>query len=832
MCCRSFILRACSLGLYCALALAIISIHSVYADDDRASSASANRSDSLIRIEAFPTHIRLTDSSSSSQLVITGWTSQDQPVDLTHSCKFECQDSALVKQVGGRLTPLKNGASILKVSFEDLSVDVPIEVSNCELAKPVDFESDLLVALSKRNCNSGACHGSPSGKGGFRLSLRAFDAALDAETIVREDYGRRVNLIEPSNSLLVQKPLMKLSHGGGQLITESHPITELLLRWIAEGASTQLDSIPRIQSIAVYPKSKRILRAPNRSQQLSVIATFDDGSHRDYTTLASYTSSNSAAVSVSDSGLVTASRAAESTILVRVLEHVETVPLLFIDPQDDLQWPDVPQLNPIDQLVDSKLRQLNITPSPLCTDSEFLRRVSLDITGQLPSIELTKSFLADTNSDKRVRLINELLDSSDYAKFWALKWGDWLRITSKRIGEDSVFKYYRWIEHTLASNISYSEFAQALLSASGSTLSNPPANYYRAANDMHDCVETFSQVFLGSRMQCAKCHNHPFERWTQDNYYGLAAFFDRVQRKTSARPGEYFVWYANKGEVVQPRTNKTMQPWLPGIGSRPVADDADRRSILIDWLVSKDNPFFARVEVNRIWGELFARGIVDPVDDFRESNPASNVELLDWLSEDFKQSGFDRKHLIRTIMSSRTYQSSCETTDRNRDDQAYFSHQVPRLLGAEQLLDAIDSVTGVEEPLGDLPQHFKATQLPAPDLAKVDFLKVFGQPERSTVCACERTSESNLGMAIEFFNGSLIQKKLRDEKNRFRTAIQTGLNDAEILDELYLRAVCRRPNKEEIDIALKQIELRGDRAQGFEDVAWALLNTDEFLFQH
>ena len=405
-------------------------------------------------------------------------------------------------------------------------------------------------------------------------------------------------------------------------------------------------------------------------------------------------------------------------------------------------------------------------------------------------------------------------------------------MTGKSVGDEGVYKYNRWVEEAIRENMPYDEFAKALVTASGSTLSNPPANFYRTATDTNDCVETISQVFLGARLQCAKCHNHPFERWTQDNYYGLGAFFNRIQRKKTQRPGELFVYASTSGDVTQPRTGQLMKPWLPQVGSIDAANENDRRTDFAAWLVSPENPYFARIEANRIWSQLFSRGIVDPIDDFRDSNPPSNAPLLDALAKELVSNKFDRRHLLRVILNSRTYQASYRTNSFNQDDTRYFSHQEPRLLSAEQLLDAVNQTTGTQQTFGTLPPGTKATQLPAPDLVKVDFLKVFGQPERSTVCACERAEDSNLAMAIELFNGPMIYERLRDANNRFRKSLAAGVSLEDTVRELYLAALCRHPSEAELTTAVEHSKTRGDAASALEDICWALLNTDEFLFQH
>ena len=783
-------------------------------------------------IQVHPTEIELTGKSSKRQLVVTGYDAQKVPQDWTHEAVVSCLDESVAVVRDGVVYAKADGVTELVVQVGSLQVNVPVRVTAAEKHRNVAFESEVLVALSKQGCNSGACHGSPSGKGMFRLSLRGFDQKLDLLTLIREDFGRRVNRIQPEQSLLLQKPLMKVSHGGGKQIQPDDPAYHILRDWIAEGAKADPPEATRCVRLEVYPAQKRIMALEQGRQQLSVLAHFADGTSRDVTDIVVYESSDQTVAAVDGSGWVEAGSQGEAVVLVRFLEHIESVPFMFVQRKPGFEWESPPEANYIDELVNVKLKQIQYLPSETCSDSEFLRRVYLDVIGILPTVQESKDFLADTSDGKRAALVDQLLEREEYAKFWALKWGDLLKMTSQLVGKEGVHKYHRWVEEAFRTNMPYDKFAKQLLSADGSTLSNPPANFYRTATSMNDCVETVSQVFLGARLQCAKCHNHPFERWTQDNYYGLGAFFQRVQRRKTQRPGEMFVWSAATGEVTQPRTGQQMKPWLPVDGTVESVADGDRRDVFVDWLVNVENPYFARIEANRIWSECFARGIVEPIDDFRDSNPPANGPLLDALAQDFAQNGFDRKHLLRAILNSRTYQASYLANDSNREDQVYFSHQLPRLMSAEQLLDAINHATGLEETFTNLPVGMKATHLPAPDLVKLDFLKVFGQPERSTVCACERASDSNLGMAIELFNGSTIHKKLQQESNRFRTALKREVPLPEILDQLYLSAVCRLPTEFERNAAIAHCDKRETPADGLADVCWALLNTDEFIFQH
>ena len=785
-----------------------------------------------VRLEVYPEAIELNGAKDRRQLLVTGFDNAQSPRDWTRDVQLTSGDPQVAEVRGTTVFAKSNGETQIVVALGDERQQIPVRVSGMEQASRTAFESEVLVALSKQGCNSGACHGSPSGKGMFRLSLRAFDRKLDQWTLIREEFGRRVNPIDPDQSLLLLKPLMKTSHGGGKRLHPGDAAHAILRDWIAEGARADPPDAPRCVKLEVFPHAKRVLRLGTGPQQLAAVAHFSDGSRRDVTHLVAYESSNMQVGTVDQHGLVTPIERGETVILVRFLEHIESVPLMFVQPAPDFQWQAPPPNNYIDELVNAKLQQMQYLPSDTCTDAEFFRRVHLDVIGLLPSVDQTQAFLNDTRSDRRARLIDDLLQRDEFAKFWALKWGDLLMMTGQQAGDEGVYKYHRWVEESLRSNMPYDQFARQLITASGSTLANPPANFYRTASDRDACVETVSQIFLGARLQCAKCHNHPFERWTQDNYYALGAFFHRVQRRNTQRPGEMFIWTSDSGDVTQPRTGQQMTPWLPGQGDVAIDDQTDRRLAFAEWLTGPDNPYFAKMEANRIWAQFFARGIVDPIDDFRDSNPPTNEALLEALAKDFATHGFDRRHLIRTILNSRTYQASHRAHRSSREDRLYFSHQQPRMLDAEQLFDAINQTMGLQPSIGGLPTGTKATQLPAPDLVKIDFLKTFGQPERSTVCACERADDSNLGMAIELFNGSTIHEKLGDANNRFRQGLASGKFVPEIVAELYLASLCRLPSDTELRAAVDHCQQRGDAAAGLEDVCWALLNTDEFLFQH
>jgi hypothetical protein len=784
------------------------------------------------RIEVAPASFKLDGLRRKVQLVVTGVYADGTVQDLTRAAQYVSSNPAVASVENAVVRPHQDGSAEITISAGGQTAKATIEVAGQASPQPISFEYEMLAALSKQGCNMGPCHGSPSGKGGFRLSLRAFDPPLDKLTLIREDLGRRTNVLAPDESLLLVKPLMKVPHGGGLKLRKTDPAYALMRQWIAEGCKPDPDGALRCVKLEVLPPTGRVLKRPAHTQQLCVLAHFSDGTIRDVTDMACYSTSDSEVADVTSSGLVVGHNRGEAAIIVRYMEFIESCFLTFVKDIDGYQWPSPPANNYIDELVYAKLQQLKFLPSGLCSDEEFLRRVHLDVIGILPTVEETQHFLADADPAKRSKLIDALLQRPEYARFWALKWGDLLKMTSSQVGGEGVFKYHRWLQHSFERNVPYDQFVRELLSAQGSTLHSAPANFYRTSVDTNDCVETVAQVFLGARMQCAKCHNHPFERWTQDNYYGMAAFFHRVQRKKSVRPDEFLIYTTKSGEVTQPRTGKQMKPWLPLKGDVEPPPDADRREIFLAWLTSKDNPFFAKVEANRIWSHLFGRGIVEPNDDFRESNPPSNAALLEALARDFADHGFDRKHLLRTILNSRTYQADFRPNDFNKDDAKYFSHYQPRLLTAEQLLDAICAVTDLPEAFPNLPAGMKATQLPAPDLVKHEFLKIFGQPERQTVCQCERTTDSNLGMAIQFFNGPLIYGKLRDQNNRFRKLLAAGKPHPEIIEQLYLAAVCRKPSEKELAASMAHLASKSDPIVALEDICWAILNTNEFLFQH
>jgi hypothetical protein len=774
------------------------------------------------------------------QVVITGRYADNSVRDLTPFCdlSFEAADIAQAES-GGYIVPGKDGATTLLVHAGGQTVRIPVVVKNLDKHQPVSFRHEFIAALNVGGCNQGACHGTPSGKNGFRLSLRGYDPAADYLQLTRDVLGRRTDRLDPSASLILQKALAHVPHEGGLRFPPDSVPAQIFQSWLAEGLQADPADLPPLKGIEILPGS-RVLREPARCQQLAVRAHFGDGSVRDVTRLTVFSSSDNAVAEVSGSGLVEFQQSGEVAILCRYLDEMVTVRLTYLQPKEGFAWSHPPENNYVDQLVFSKLKMLTILPSDLCTDQEFVRRVYLDVCGILPRHEETQAFLASTEPGKRARLIDRLLERPEYADFWTLKWLDVLRSNRKTIQLKGIYVYQDWLRERIARNTGFDQIVRELLTASGSTFANPPANYYRVAHDPQNLAETTAQLFLGIRMQCAKCHNHPFERWTQDDYYSMAAFFarvkeakDRVEVGTGPQKvgGAEYVYLDRSGEVVQPRTGKVMAPKFMGGGVAAIPPGKDRRAVLADWLTRVDNPFFARSVANRIWFHVMGRGIVDPVDDFRDSNPSANDELLHALAKDFAGHQFDVKHLLRVLLNSRTYQLSAQTNDFNKDDNKYFSHAVTRLLTAEQLLDAICTATGVPEKFTGLPSGTRATQLPDGEVNHV-FLKTFGQPARELACECEREGDSNLAQALQLINGPTINDKVRNPNNRLGKLLAGKASDQEILASLYVATLSRPPIAGEVEASLEHVRKATDKRKAWEDVQWALLNSKEFLFRH
>ena len=715
-------------------------------------------------------------------------------------------------------------------------------------AEPVvRFDTEIMAVLSRAGCNSGPCHGNLNGKGGFKLSLRGENPAFDLLALTRDTLGRRIDRLRPADSLLLAKATMSVPHEGGFRFGRDSLEFDLLRRWIAQGAPATPSGLPQPVRLQVEPASA-VLYHPTDRVQLRVLGTFSDGSQRDLTRLACYEPSNLLVHVESDGLVVRKGTSGETSILVRYLDQQAVVSLAFVPERPGFTWREVPTHNAIDRLVFAKLRRLRVQPAELCSDGEFLRRVHLDTLGILPDVETTRRFLADPHADKRERLIDELLTRPEFADFWALKWSDLLRNEEKVLDARGVRLFHRWLRQAFIDNKPLNELARELIASRGSTYSQPAANYYRALRDPYTRAEATAQVFLGVRLQCARCHNHPFDRWTQTDYHRFAAFFPRVQYRILENnrrdkldkhefDGEQIVYLDRQTELTHPVTGEVLVPRFLG-DARPLPAQGDRLTALADWVANPDNPFFARVQANRIWAHLMGRGIVEPSDDFRDSNPPSNPELLDELARDFARD-FDVRRLVRTILRSRTYQLSARPDDSNRDEEANFARAIIRPLQAEQLLDAIGQVTAIRPRFPGLPAGTRAGQVPGVTVASrrnrladsERFLSVFGKPPRSLSCECERSDDNTLAQAFQLITGQLVNQLLTEPNNRLGQLVAAGRSNDQIVEELYLAALCRFPTSRERQFADQLIAKANDRRAALEDILWSLLNAKEFLLR-
>lgn len=717
--------------------------------------------------------------------------------------------------------------------------------------RPVSFVNDVEPILAKAGCNSGACHGAAAGKNGFKISLFGYDPAGDHRALTRDMLARRMDLADPEKSLILLKPTGQLAHEGGKRFAVGSGYYETLVRWIREGARSDVETAARLVKIEVAPEYQ-VFAKPGGVQPLRVTARYGDGSSREVAGDARYVSNNEMAAEVDERGVVKLARRGEAAIMVRYGDKIAVSRVVVLDPASDFAWNNPPAENYIDPLVFAKLRDMHIVPSELSTDGEFLRRVWLDVAGVPPAAEEVRRFLADKDPKKRARKIDELLDRPEYAEVWALKWADLLGIRSEDPGviataltPREVWKYYRWIRESFAANKPYDEFVRELVTAGGRTSTNAPAMYYRRYRDATELTENTTQLFLGIRLKCARCHDHPFEKWVQNDYYGMAAFFSQVKLK----PGGGFRDFAIYADAVAPQseqpTRKVMLgPRALGAGAVAVGAEEDARRKLAEWLTSAGNPWFARAFVNRVWSYYFGRGIIEPVDDLRASNPASNDKLLDALTRDFVEHRFDVKHLVRTILNSRTYQLSSRTNRWNADDAANFSHQAVRRLTAEQVVDALAQATGVPEdfttnvgdpgkPKIDFPAGYwvRAGQIPDAKVRSY-MLTIFGRPQRDDPCECERHQEVSMTQALHLINGDSVDRRLNHPKGWLAQTVGQVKDDGQLAEAVYLQALSRLPNEEELALGRKALAGQAERLRAAQDLMWALVNSREFLFNY
>ena len=719
----------------------------------------------------------------------------------------------------------------------------------CAAAAEVSFERDAMPMLSRAGCNAGACHGNLNGKGGLRLSLKGEDPIADLASLTRDMLGRRSDPHRPAESLLLLKATGKVPHEGGVRFAESSHEYVVLKAWIATGCRPDPAGGPALTNLSVTPTSTILVDADRF--RVTATAHFSDGSRRDVTNLATFEFTSVGVAHITPAGEVIREATGETVLLVRYLSQVKPVRIAFLPNRPIPDFTNVPANNAIDRLVFAQLKELRLKPAELAPDHVFLRRAFLDLTGILPTVAESRAFLADINPKKRELLIDALLERPEFAEYWAQKWSDLLRNEEKALDKKGVAVFYRWITAQIAADRPLNEFARDILSATGSTYANPPANFWRAVREPTARAEAVAQVFLGIRVGCARCHNHPFDRWTIDEYYGFSALFARIDYRVSENKkrddldkhefvGEQTVWQNRSGEVTNPRTKSPAKPVFLGAKAPDFGPDADRLGAVADWVASPTNPFFARAQVNRIWLHLMGRGLVDPNDDFRATNPPANPELLDYLAKDFAAGGFRLKRTIKQIMASRVYQLTA--TVRNSDtmgDDLHNSHASVLPLEAEQLLDSLSQVTGQPVRFSGYPLGLRANQVPAPPQSGrrgsegmgERFLKVFGKPDRLLTCECERNDDPGLLQAFQLITGELLNEMILDPENRLGKLLAAGKSDSEMLDEFYLAALCRLPNETEAKKMLAAITAAKDRRAAWEDVLWAIVNSKEFLLR-
>ncbi len=779
-----------------------------------------------------------------SQLIITAGLTSGRLQDLSGNVQYSVANEKVVNVTkDGRVIPVGNGSTTISAKFLDKSVTVSVSAAHIGENLPINFGNQVVPVFTKLGCNSGGCHGKASGQNGFKLSLLGFDPELDYNALVKEARGRRLFPAAPDHSLLLLKATGTIAHGGGKKMDKNSDEYKIVRRWIAAGMPFGSDKDPTVAGITVYPEH-RIMTRQNR-QQFAVYAKYTDGTIEDVTRRAQYDSNDQEIATVDPSGLVrTLSMSGEAAIMARYQGHVSvfraTVPLGGNTPKYNF-----PIQTVVDQYTLKKWQQLGLAPSKLCTDDQFIRRLSLDIAGTMPTPEEVMQFVADKDPKKRDKLVDRLLESPEYSYFFANKWADILRV--KRRGQpdraEGTFAFHDWIRDAIARDMPFSDFAGAILAASGSEERNPPTVWYKELTNPEQFVDDTAQVFLGLRIACANCHHHPYEKWSQDDYWGMAAFFGKVVRKNIAVPGrqnqqnQRVIVYtkANSGNVINKRTHKAaIAKPLDGEALTSLAKDQDPRQNLVAWMTDPKNPFFARAVANRYWAHFFGRGIVDPLDDMRVTNPPSNRELLDALAKVVTDNNYSLKTLIKTICKSRTYQLSSMPNEFNKSDKQTYARYYPKRLSAEVLLDAVNQVTGSPTQFGGLPTDKfapnRAIMLPDESFTSY-FLDVFGRPQRISACECERVSEANLAQALHLLNSDEVQNKLTRGGGRADQLSKNKRPDAEKITELFLWAFARKPTAQDMKVALDHITKNAkNKKVAYENIIWALINTKEFIF--
>ena len=804
----------------------------------------------LSKLEILPSAVEISGSHYHQQLVVEGTFADGHQEDLTPQSTFAVSNPKVAQVANAFAEAQGDGKATITATFHGRRASIPISVQNFTGPALWSFRNDVQPVLTKMGCNSGPCHGATAGKNGFKLSLRGYDHQFDYMNLTHQALARRTERIEPAKSLILLKPTLTISHGGGKRFAVDSPEYKVVSGWIAQGMPAPHETDARVVKIDVFP-SESSLR-PSAEQQLVVTATFTDGRKEDVTRWAKYDSGNEGVATVNDYGHVVMHSFGEAPVTVWYQSHVTFARLRIPYPYklDETVFTKAPRHNYIDDDILHHLQVLHIPPSPPSSDAEFIRRAYLDAAGILPTPAEVEEFTSDRSPDKRARLIDSIMKRPEFVDYWTYKWSDLLLVTSNRLSDEQMWAYYNWIHDSVASNKAWDKFVYQIVTATGNTVENGAANYWVVHRDPLDTTENMSQAFLGITMTCAHCHNHPLAKWTQKDYYGMANLFARVRLKTysatTTRPGigSFFnnvtVYSAASGEFIDDRFMTVLPPKPLDASALPESTPGDTRVYFAKWLTSPQNPFFARNAVNRVWRELMGRGLVESLEDLRDTNPATNDKLLNDLVKDFVAHNFDVDYLIRTIMQSATYQASSTPLKENADDDKFGSHYVIKRLPAEVLLDAYSQITKEPEQFEGYPAGTRALQLPD-SAVRSYFLSAFGRPVRAQTRESERTSVPTVTQALHIFNGETLNNKLRSPGSSTEMLIKLGFTDEQIVDYLYLSSFSRHPRDDErkaLVEALKSAEEQKGpagsdaRRAALNDLAWSMLTSKEFMFNH
>ena len=773
--------------------------------------------------------VELPDAFAGQQLLVS-----DGNKDITREATYASTNPAVAKvDAKGYVSPTGDGSATIQITRGADKLEVPVTVRGFgTTGRSVDFRTEVMPLLSKHGCNAGGCHGKASGQNGFKLSLFGFDTQFDYEAIAKEARGRRLFAANPDASLFLMKGAGKVPHGGGKRLPPESSDYLVVRRWIAAGAPASAPDTPKVTKLRVSP-ADAVLR-PGQLQQLAVVAEYSDGTTRDVTRQAEYFSNLDVVAAVdSDAGVKAGKESGEAAIMARHMGFVAVFKAIVPHGPPLTDIPGFKPNNKVDELALAKWKKLGLKPSPQCDDQTFIRRVTVDVCGRLPTAAEVTAFLEDKSADKRAKLIDKLLDSADYPAYFAMKWGGILRNSNLAGADQAAVAFHHWLKDKIARNRPYDEFVRGIVAAAGEWQDAPAINWLWQNRDdqLHQVTADVAQIFLGTRLQCAKCHHHPYERWGQADYYGLSGFFTRLGRKNFGQPPPYYASATPTSGEKDPTTGKTPEPkFLDGPVGKFGADD-DPRHALIDWMTKPENPFFAKALVNRYWGHFLGRGLVNEVDDLRETNPPSNPELLDWLAADFVKHKFDTKHVIRTILNSKVYQLSAEPTDDNKHDRQNFARYYARRMPAEVFLDAVNASCGVKGGFNGVSANARAVDLPHEGFGSY-FLDTFDRPKRVTVCECERSTGATLGQVLLLANSEEMENKIADGNGRVAKFFKDKKPTADMIEELYLTALGRSPTVAERKKLNDYVDGAKDKQRAIEDVLWAILNTREFMFNH